>query len=241
MKKHIVVIDDDAVFGEILCAGLNRNGFSTTRFESASDFLDFLNPTTSEKTSLEPPLVDLFIVDFHLDKPEINGLDLCRHIKARDASPVIMLTAVDDVDTTVACLYAGAEQYVVKPYSLDELVARIHVVLKGWARAAVPLVKSSQGAEIRLSLQGKSRVLSCGDLTTKLTQREVGLAETLLGNMGLAMEREHIYFAIFGRAMEPFSRAVDILVARLRKKLKLITDDYVIIPSRNSGYMLVKK
>ncbi|MDC1358824.1 response regulator transcription factor, partial [Gammaproteobacteria bacterium] len=186
--------------------------------------------------------VDLFIIDFHLDKPNINGLDLCRRIKSKGAYPVIMLTGEDDVETTVACLYAGAEQYVTKPYELDELVARIHVVLKGWARAAVSYLESSGDAEkLTLTLQGRSRVLSCGDNETKLTQREVSLAESLLGSMGIEMEREHIYFAIFGRAMEPFSRAVDILVARLRKKLKLVTDDYVIIPTRNSGYMLVKK
>jgi DNA-binding response OmpR family regulator len=153
-----------------------------------------------------------------------------------------MLTGVDDVDTTVACLYAGAEQYVTKPYSLDELVARIYVVLKGWARASVADdSEDSSEKRLTLTLQGKSRMLSYGEKSTKLTQREVSLAESLLGGVGLELEREHIYFAIFGRAMEPFSRAVDILVARLRKKLKLVTEEYVIIPTRNSGYMLVKK
>ncbi|HAU09231.1 MAG TPA: hypothetical protein DCS16_05765 [Gammaproteobacteria bacterium] len=235
MKKHIVVVDDDAVFGEILCAGLHKNAFTTKRFDTIDAFLKYLG-------SISANPVDLFIIDFHLDKPNINGLDLCRRIKSKGAYPVIMLTGEDDVETTVACLYAGAEQYVTKPYELDELVARIHVVLKGWARAAVSYLESSGDAEkLTLTLQGRSRVLSCGDNETKLTQREVSLAESLLGSMGIEMEREHIYFAIFGRAMEPFSRAVDILVARLRKKLKLVTDDYVIIPTRNSGYMLVKK
>ena len=235
MKKHIVVVDDDTVFGEILCAGLHKNAFTTKRFDTVDAFLKNLG-------SISANPVDLFIIDFHLDKPNINGLDLCRRIKSKGAYPVIMLTGEDDVETTVASLYAGAEQYVTKPYELDELVARIHVVLKGWARAAVSYLESSGGAEkLMLTLQGRSRVLSCADKETKLTQREVSLAESLLGSMGIEMEREHIYFAIFGRAMEPFSRAVDILVARLRKKLKLVTDDYVIIPTRNSGYMLVKK
>ena len=235
MKKHIVVVDDDTVFGEILSAGLHKNAFTTKRFDTVDAFLKNLG-------SLSANPVDLFIIDFHLDKPNINGLDLCRRIKSKGAYPVIMLTGEDDVETTVACLYAGAEQYVTKPYELDELVARIHVVLKGWARAAVSYLESIGDAEkLTLTLQGRSRVLSCGDKETKLTQREVSLAEILLGSMGIEMEREHIYFAIFGRAMEPFSRAVDILVARLRKKLKLVTDDYVIIPTRNSGYMLVKK
>ena len=235
MKKHIVVVDDDTVFGEILCAGLHKNAFITQRFDTVDAFLKNLG-----SISVNP--VDLFIIDFHLDKPNINGLDLCRRIKSKGAYPVIMLTGEDDVETTLACLYAGAEQYVTKPYELDELVARIHVVLKGWARAAVSYLESSGDVEkLTLTLQGRSRVLSCGDKETKLTQREVSLAESLLGSIGIEMEREHIYFAIFGRAMEPFSRAVDILVARLRKKLKLVTDDYVIIPTRNSGYMLVKK
>ena len=235
MKKHIVVVDDDTVFGEILCAGLHKNAFTTKRFDTVDAFLKNLG-------SISANPVDLFIIDFHLDKPNINGLDLCRRIKSKGAYPVIMLTGEDDVETTVASLYAGAEQYVTKPYELDELVARIHVVLKGWARAAVSYLESSGGAEkLMLTLQGRSRVLSCADKETKLTQREVSLAESLLGSMGIEMEREHIYFAIFGRAMEPFSRAVDILVARLRKKLKLVTNDYVIIPTRNSGYMLVKK
>ena len=235
MKKHIVVVDDDSVFGGILCAGLHKNSFTTTRFDTANAFLKNLS-------SISTSPAGLFIIDFHLDKPNINGLDLCRRIKSKGAYPVIMLTGEDDVETTVACLCAGAEQYVTKPYELDELVARIHVVLKGWARAAVSHLESSGGADkLPLMLQGRSRVLSCGDKETKLTQREVSLAESLLGGMSIEMEREHIYFAIFGRAMEPFSRAVDILAARLRKKLKLVTDDYVIISTRNSGYMLVKK
>jgi DNA-binding response OmpR family regulator len=68
-----------------------------------------------------------------------------------------MLTGEDDVETTVACLYAGAEQYVTKPYELDELVARIHVVLKGWARAAVSYLESSGDAEkLTLTLRGEA-------------------------------------------------------------------------------------
>ena len=235
MKKHIVVVDDDTVFGEILCAGLQKNAFTTKRFDTVDAFLKSLS-------SLNDCPVDLFIIDFHLDKTGINGLDLCRRIKSKGSYPVIMLTAEDDVETTVACLYAGAEQYVTKPYVLDELVARIHVVLKGWARVAVSHLKVKDSEDkLTLTLQGRSRILSYAERETKLTQREVSLAESLIGSMGIEMEREHIYFAIFGRAMEPFSRAVDILVARLRKKLKLVTDDYIIIPTRNSGYMLVKK
>jgi len=235
VKKHIVVVDDDTVFGEILCAGLQKNAFTTKRFDTVDAFLKSLS-------SLNDSPVDLFIIDFHLDKTGINGLDLCRRIKSKGSYPVIMLTGEDDVETTVACLYAGAEQYVTKPYVLDELVARIHVVLKGWARAAVSHLKVKDSEDkLTLTLQGRSRILSYAERETKLTQREVSLAESLIGSMGIEMEREHIYFAIFGRAMEPFSRAVDILVARLRKKLKLVTDDYIIIPTRNSGYMLVKK
>jgi len=235
VKKHIVVVDDDTVFGEILCAGLQKNAFTTKRFDTVDAFLKSLS-------SLNDCPVDLFIIDFHLDKTGINGLDLCRRIKSKGSYPVIMLTGEDDVETTVACLYAGAEQYVTKPYVLDELVARIHVVLKGWARVAVSHLKVKDSEDkLTLTLQGRSRILSYAERETKLTQREVSLAESLIGSMGIEMEREHIYFAIFGRAMEPFSRAVDILVARLRKKLKLVTDDYIIIPTRNSGYMLVKK
>jgi DNA-binding response OmpR family regulator len=235
VKKHIVVVDDDTVFGEILCAGLQKNAFTTKRFDTVDAFLKSLS-------SLNDSPVDLIIIDFHLDKTDINGLDLCRRIKSKGSYPVIMLTGEDDVETTVACLYAGAEQYVTKPYVLDELVARIHVVLKGWARAAVSHLEVKDSEEkLTLTLQGRSRILSYAERETKLTQREVSLAESLIGSMGIEMEREHIYFAIFGRAMEPFSRAVDILVARLRKKLKLVTDDYIIIPTRNSGYMLVKK
>lgn len=240
MKRHIVVVDDDEIFAEVLCLGLNKSGFIASKFNSVNEFDEYLNSLPSA-SKVDVPLPALFIIDYHLDKPEVTGLDLCRRVKSKGAFPVIMLTGVDEVDTTVACLYAGAEQYVVKPYLLDELVARIHVVLKSWARVGAQPMPVEEGAALRLSLQGKSRLLSCGEKSTKLTQREVSLAESLLGSLGVEMEREHIYFAIFGRAMEPFSRAVDILVARLRKKLKLVTEDYVIIPTRNSGYMLVRK
>lgn len=229
--KRIVVIDDDEVFGRILQLGLKKNGYQCYLISTAKDAVNFLSHARE---------VDLFIVDYHLGDREENGLSLCRKIKTYTGKPVIMLTGEASTDTTVSCLYAGANQYVVKPYVLEELLARIHVVLKLSEEGSGTARRETLQADA-LELNGRLRTLSYHNQTVSLTERELAIAEVLLGNQGQEIKRDYIYSAVYGHQMRPFSRAVDILVGRFRKKLANVTDDFLILPTRNAGYRFVRR
>jgi DNA-binding response OmpR family regulator len=234
MSKRIVIIDDDKVFSGILQLGLKRKGFDCYLLGNVEDALNLL-PHSED--------VDLFIVDYHLGHIQTNGLDLCRKIKAYTGRPVIMLTGEKSVNTTVACLHAGAEQYIVKPYVLEELVARIQVVLKNQRPKEKEFATTGEQtlSSKDIKLNGKSRILSSDDVAISLTERETAIAEVLMSNQGEEIKRDYIYTALYGVQMPPFARTVDILIGRFRRKLAMVTEKYVILPTRNSGYILARK
>ncbi len=230
-KLKIVVIEDDIIFARLLELGLRNHGYDVYLIPNVKDAIDFI-PVSEE--------VDLFIVDYDLGDVKGNGLDLCRKIKAYTHKPVVMLTGESSTDTTVACLYAGADQYILKPYELKELLARIHSALNN-----TPKPLSSETTHklsvCGVELDGLARTLTRGNLSVKLTERELAVAEILFAHHNTEIKRDYIYSAVYGHQMKAFSRAADILIARFRKKLKEISEDLLILPTRNAGYILVSK
>jgi len=228
-RPKIVVIDDDEVFTRILHLGLKKNGYDVYAINSAEDAIEFLNQSSD---------VDLFIIDFELDDVSEDGLSLCRKIKAYTGKPIIMLTGESSTDVTVSCLYAGADQYVTKPYILQELVARIHVVLNRLPRESEEASPSFELTYNTVTLNGRLRELRSETDVVRLTEREIQLAEVLFTYPDEDIPRDRIFALIFGKQMPPFNRAIDIIVGRLRKKLSTVTGEVVIQPSRSSGYRL---
>lgn len=227
-EKRILIIDDDEMFTRILQFSLKNHGYKTYCINSTESALEFLQ---------DPLHIDLFLLDFHLDDVTENGLSLCRRIKSSYDRPVIMLSGESSTDTKVSCLYAGADYYVLKPYVFEELLAIIHVALERYPVATPePILGPINYAFSSLEVDGKSRTLSTGQSSVKLTERERQLAEVLFKNPEQFLPREQIYVQIFGRRMTPFNRAVDILVGRLRKKLQKIAQNVTIQASRNRGY-----
>lgn len=228
-RPKIVVIDDDEVFTRILHLGLKKNGYDVYAINSAEDAIEFINQSSD---------VDLFIIDFDLDDVSEDGLSLCRKIKAYTGKPIIMLTGESSTDVTVSCLYAGADQYVTKPYILQELVARIHVVLNRFPRENEEVSQTLELTYNTVTLNGRLRELRSETGVVRLTEREIQLAEVLFMHPDEDIPRDRIFALIFGKQMPPFNRAIDIIVGRLRKKIAKVTDEVVIQPSRSSGYRL---
>ena len=230
-NPKIVVIEDDAVFARLLEIGLKKHGYDVYLISSAQDAIDFI-PDSVE--------VDLFIVDYDLGDKRGNGLDLCRKIKAYAQKPVVMLTGEASTDTTVACLYAGADQYILKPYELKELLARIHSALNNTPKTLAS--KTSHRLVVEgVELDGLARSLSRGGVSTKLTERELAVGEILFAHFNEEIKRDFIYASVYGHAMKPFSRAADILITRFRKKLREVSEELLILPTRSAGYKLVSK
>jgi len=225
-KKSILVVEDDLVFGKVLCMQLQQEGYNCTLLDNIDLVMAILD---------EGPFPDLFILDYELGTL-INGLDICRSVKTRMQLPILMLTGNDAETTVVNCLDAGADQYLVKPYNKLELLARIRTALRKY-----PKDESSQpdsGSAKTLKLDVNHRMASLGNRSIAITEKESMLLNYLLGNLGIELSRENMHFMIHGTKPDIYSRSMDVLVGRTRKKLKQLNAPYTINHIRSYGYVM---
>lgn len=230
-KPRILILDDDLLFTRILEYQLRQNGFTAIVCNSTKDLYAFF--TTGS-------VPDAFILDWHLGDSEPKGLEICRKIKIYCSSPVIMLTANNDIDALIGCFNAGVEHYVVKPCDIRELTARLKAALK---RNSEIEHKEKGTLEIpidenlRLSVIQEALISSDGNIVN-LTPHETGLVEILLSQPDMYIDREVAFFVLYGYEMDPTNRRIDLIASRLRKKLAFFADGYTIKSIRARGYKL---
>ena len=223
---RILLIDDDAQLGPPLTAYF-------ARFDMVLECA--LRPSTGlERLRLGG--LDAAILDVML--PEMDGFALCRAIRKESDIPLIMLTARGDVMDRVVGLELGADDYVPKPFEPRELVARLQTVLR--RRVAAPLVSAETSAHGRLVFDGLvidpvTRSVQRQGETLELTSTEYDLLHLLAGPAGKVFSRDDILNQLRGHEAELYTRAVDIVVSRLRKKLEPLD---CIKTLRNAGYSL---
>ena len=231
-KKRIIIVEDDEVFATMLKLSLKKAGFDASIISHAAEALHYL------KHSQELP--SLFIIDFDL-QDEKNGRDLCRIIKATSNIPIILLSGDISEDTATSCLYAGADYYSTKPYSLPVLMAQIHTVLRNSQGAQDDDTEKSSVIERgSMSLDINTRILSYENNQVSISERECAVLTMLMTNFDKEIGRDTIYYSIFGKEMHPLSRSIDILITRIRKRLAELTNDFLILPSRNGNYRISK-
>ncbi|MDH5377093.1 MAG: response regulator transcription factor [Gammaproteobacteria bacterium] len=218
---QILLIDDDERLGELLTQFMSGHAIT---LECAA------RPSTGLKMLHATPY-DLLILDVML--PEMDGFELCKKIRAESEIPIIMLTARGDVMDRVVGLELGADDYLPKPFEPRELVARINRILS----------RSNKGGT-------NKHVLQFGDLIVDLQLREArlnnqildlstmeyGLVELFTSNPGKMFTRDEILNALKGIDAELFTRSVDVLVSRVRQKLKPLD---CIKTVRGTGYVFV--
>ena len=217
-----LVVEDDLRLRSLVLRTLTRAGLACDEAARISE--------AEELLSLHE--YDLLIIDRRL--PDGDGLEVCR--RARDAGfarSILMLTALDDPASTVEGLSSGADDYRGKPFDLDVLAARAHALLRrNERRAPVQLVCGD------LRLDPARRTVFHGDAELALTAREFAILETLMRYPGRAMSREAILEHAWGEREEPMSNTIDVLVARLRKKLDVRGTPPRIETVRGVGYRL---
>ena len=216
--RHILMIDDD----ELLAAPL-ATFFS--RFEFA---LDSATRPSVGLAMLRANAYDAVILDVML--PEIDGFELCRAIRRESDIPVIMLTARGDVMDRVVGLEIGADDYLPKPFEPRELLARLQTVLR---RARVPSSNSKRLVFDGLSIDLERRQVQCAGAVVELTSTEYELLVMLASEPQKVFDRDQILNKLRGHEAELHTRAVDILISRLRKKLEPLD---CIKTLRNAGY-----
>lgn len=227
---HILVVDDDPEIRHLLKQYLEKNGYRVATVGDGSGMW----------AALERARVDLIVLDLML--PGADGLELCRDLRARSKVPVIMLTARGDEMDRVLGLEMGADDYLAKPFSARELLARIKVVLR--RVRDLPLDPLADSPE-RLAFSGwtldtrTQHLTAPGGLVVPLSQAEYRLLQVLLTHPNRALTRDQLLELTQGRDAGPFDRSIDVLIGRLRKHLgEDAREPQIIKTVRGRGYLL---
>ena len=219
----VVVVEDDPHIADLVSLYLDQSGFRVYRADNGHDGLRVV----SER---QPKLV---ILDVGLPG-DIDGLEVCRRLRASTDVPVIMLTARDGEIDRVLGLELGADDYVTKPFSPRELVARVKAVLRradGGGRKSTASVLTSGDVEVDIG-RAEARVSGAA---VALTTREFALLQYLAENKGLALSRRQLLDGAWGADWYGDERTVDVHVRQLRKKLG---DGFPLATVRGIGYRL---
>ncbi len=208
MKGSILVVEDEQAIADLVGAYLKRDGFGVVWAHSGEQAL--------EELARHP--VRLVVLDLGL--PGIDGFEVCRRLRARTGVPILILTARDDEADRVAGLEAGADDYVTKPFSPRELVARVKAILRR-AGAAGGRLAFEGGALVLgdVSLDHASRTVSAGGEPVELTSREFDLLAALLAHPGVVLGRDRLLELVWGGEFAAGTRTVDVHIAQLRGKL----------------------
>ena len=227
---HILVVDDDAEIRGLLGDYLRKNGYKATAVADGKGMW----------TALARGKVDLIVLDLML--PGEDGLTLCRKLRGESDTPVIMLTARGEETDRIVGLEMGADDYLAKPFSPRELLARVKSVLRRYR--AMPGRQAADDARlIRFagwSLDVRARhLLSPEGVVTPLSGGEFQLLRIFLSHPGHVLSRDQLMVQSRGRENEPFDRAIDLQVSRLRHRLRDNPSGPEIIKTvRGEGYVL---
>jgi two-component system phosphate regulon response regulator PhoB len=219
----VMVVDDEPDLVELLCFNLQRENYAT------------ISATTGEQAATlattTPP--DLILLDLML--PGVSGIDLCRQFKKNPLTatiPILMLTAKGEEGDIVTGLNAGADDYVVKPFSVAVLMARVGALLRRGKENGTevwPLIELDE-----LSIDRDRRIVSCQGVPVSLTFTEYAILDALVEKKGSVMTRAGIVKAIRDGAVSVTDRSIDVHVTSLRKKLGVCGEK--ILTVRGVGY-----
>jgi two-component system, OmpR family, KDP operon response regulator KdpE len=205
-KERILIVDDEAQIARVLRAGLTARGYEV---RSASDGALAL-------AALDEWGPDLVVTD--LSMPGIDGIELCRRIRARSEVPVIVLSVKGEEQTKVAALDAGADDYVTKPFGMDELLARVRAALRRTAATAAPAANVLEAGDFRIDLEARS-VAVRGE-AVRLTPKEYELLVFLMRNAGKVLTHRAILSAVWGGNYVEQVEYLRVFVGHLRKKVE---------------------
>ena len=234
MKTQILLIEDDVRLGALVKEYLEAAGYAVTHVLTGRAGLSLL-----AQTDLKHELV---VLDLML--PDMDGLDVCRELRASSTVPVIMLTARGDAMDRIVGLELGADDYLPKPFEPRELLARIRAILRRGAQASVATsVSASDVLRFgRLEIDRAARQVRLAGALCDLTAYQFDLLLLLAERAGRVLSREWLMDALKSEAIEAFDRSIDVHISRIRA---VIEDDAKqpkrILTMRGAGYVFVKE
>lgn len=218
---RLLLVEDDRMIGASVQTGLRQDGFA----------VDWVQDGRSAELALDAAPYDCVLLDLGL--PKKDGLEVLRNLRAkRNDVPVVVVTARDAVTARVSGLDAGADDYVVKPFDLEELAARVRAVVRRRQGRSAPAIE-----HLGLVLDPVTREASFQGKPLALSAREFAVLEALASRPGAILSRQQLEERIYGWGEEIDSNAVEVFVHALRKKLE---PDFI-RTVRGVGYMIPRK
>lgn len=219
---RLLLVEDDARMAATAAQFLRNAGFAV---DVAPD-----GESALREAALTP--YDTVVLDLGL--PDIDGTEVCRRLRAaRVSARILMATARDAVEDRIAGLDIGADDYIVKPYALGELVARLRALMRRPAASLPAVLRAGD-----LTLDTATRVARRGDREIPLTTKEFAVLELLMRHPGVVLTRERISAHAWDDNYDPLSNVIDVYVGRLRRKIDHPGDAPLVETVRGAGYRL---
>jgi DNA-binding response OmpR family regulator len=218
-SPQIAVVEDDADLRRVLVEGLHEEDFAVRAFQTGKELLE----------GVEREAPDALVVDIGL--PDADGRDVCQALRARGVqAPVLFPTARDALPDRLAGFSSGGDDYMTKPFALDELIARLHALLR-----RAPAVPAEVGG---MRLDPSAHAVSSGGKTTRLTPTEFRLLAALAARPGEVVRRRELVQAAWPHGAIVHDNTLDAYLARLRRKLRELDDSPEISTVHGVGYTL---
>lgn len=225
--SKILIIEDEENLAHFVELELKHEGYETYACESG-------------RTGLEVALSeewDAILLDLML--PDLNGLEVCRRVRQVKNTPIIMMTARDSVIDRVSGLDHGADDYVIKPFAIEELLARLRAVLRRVdLESEYNSSKQTTVSYRDLVIQKENRVVRRGDEIIELTKREYELLLTLMENVNVVLARDVLLKEVWGYESQIETNVVDVYIRYLRNKIDRPGEDSYIQTVRGTGYVM---
>ena len=228
MPTRILIVEDDPDIAALVARYLEKAGFVTERAASGREALK----------AIAAKAPGLLVLDLML--PHVDGLEVCRIVRGNDATaaiPIIMLTARTEESERIVGLELGADDYLAKPFSPNELVARVRALLRRADRGVGPATAAKTLAYGPIALDTERHIVSLSGQDVTLTAKEFLLLRYLLQHRGRVLSRDVLLTDVWGYRYTGGTRTVDVHVRRLREKLPVLTDGLVTV--KQFGYKLV--
>jgi DNA-binding response OmpR family regulator len=217
---RLLLVEDEKNTADMLAKGLRERSYAV---DVADDGDAAINKALVNK-------YDLIVLDVML--PRRSGFEVCEELRrSRITAPILMLTALDNVSDRVQGLDTGADDYLAKPFHLDELFARIRALLRRGPKLLDPVLKIDN-----LEIDTRLHQVRRNEQSIELTAKEYALLECLARENGKVMGREEISERVWDEEYDPFSRLIEVYVQRLRRKIDLESERPLIHTRRGEGY-----
>lgn len=225
--SKILIVEDEKNLSRFVELELKHEGYDTQIAKNGREGLDL---ALSEDW-------DAILLDLML--PELNGLEVCRRVRQVKNTPIIMMTARDSVIDRVSGLDHGADDYIVKPFAIEELLARLRALLRRVdLESEQNLTKQTTVTYRDLTIEKENRVVRRGDEIIELTKREYELLLTLMENVNVVLARDVLLKKVWGYESQIETNVVDVYIRYLRNKIDRPGEDSYIQTVRGTGYVM---